>query len=373
MKIVITGGHHNSALAVLDELDKLGKHEYVWFGHKRSVWKDKTDSAEYKEVTQRKIPFIDLKAGKLYRTFNPAKLIRIPFGFINAFYNLINIRPQLILSFGGYLAAPTALAGWLLRIPILTHEQTTVVGWSNRIVGKLSREVFLTWSESKRFFEESKTIVTGLPLRKEVLLAKNQKVKDQKLGSKVKRQQPMAVYITGGKQGSHTINSVVKDVLPHLLKEFSVIHQCGSVSFLGSKQELLKAVSFLPEKLRNKYKVAEYLFAEEVGDVFREAAIVVSRGGAHTTYELAYLGIPSIIIPIPWVSHNEQYKNALVLNNAGVGEIIKEKDFTPERLMQTIQKIKNNYKEYRANAEKLSKTIPNNAAQVIAREIQEYA
>ena len=369
MKIVITGGHHNSALAVIDELNKLGKYQYLWFGHKHSVWGDKNDSVEYKEVTERGIPFVNLKAGKLYKTFNPAKLIRLPRGFINAFYHLVKFKPKVVLSFGGYLAAPVALAAFLLRIPVFTHEQTSVSGWSNRFIGKLARKIFVTWPSSVKYFSKEKVTVTGLPLRKEILGIREKMPEASSPASPAGRRQPTCLYVTGGKQGSHTINEVIKEALPQLLKEFKVTHQCGSVSFLNSKKILQKAVSKFPKDLQEKYFVQEYFFSKDLANVLEKADVIICRGGAHTIYELAYLGKLCIIIPIPWASHNEQFKNAQILEKAGSSIILPQKDISASKIHKACKDLKNNYKKYHKNATAFSKLIKKDAAYQIAFQV----
>ncbi len=358
LKLVITGGHHNSALAVLDELSKLGEHNYLWFGHRYTIWKDTKESAEYKEVTKQGINFIDLKAGKFYKTYNPAKLIRIPRGFFNAFYHLAKFKPDAVLSFGGYLAAPTALAAAILRIPIYTHEQTVVAGWSNLFISRFAKKVFVSWEESSQYFPKEKVVVTGLPLRKELLAIKKQPSTNKQL--------PFTIYITGGKQGSQVINKVVERALPKLLKEFYVIHQCGSVSFLNSKEVLLKAVKKLPKELQSRYIVEEYFFPEVLADIFKKANFVISRGGAHSVYELSVLAKPAIIIPIPWVSHNEQMENAKILEKSGSAIIIDEKTLNDQELIKQCENLAKNYIEYKKSAEKFSKKIKKDAASKIA-------
>jgi UDP-N-acetylglucosamine--N-acetylmuramyl-(pentapeptide) pyrophosphoryl-undecaprenol N-acetylglucosamine transferase len=364
MKIVITGGHHQSALAVIEALNKKNKHKYLWFGHRHSVWKDKSDSLEYKEIKAYGIPFVDLKAGKLYRTFNPLKLARIPRGFVNAFYHLLKFRPDCILSFGGYLAAPTAIAAWIMKIPVYTHEQTAVVGWSNRLVGKIAKKVFVTWPESLIYFDKEKGTYTGLPLRQELLALVRKNVSNR---SKIP-----TIYVTGGKQGSHFINMVVKDTLPSLLNKFKVIHQCGSVSLYHDKEILKQTVLDLAIKLQKNYKVQEYFISRQAAEVFEECDFVVTRGGAHTIYELSALAKPAIIIPIPWVSHEEQLRNAQIIETAGFGIIVKEKDLDSKSLLKACSLLLNDFDEFKNKALIFSKTIPLNAGELIAAEIVRY-
>ena len=160
--LVFTGGHHTSALVVAKELKKKGWN-IIWYGHRHSMWGDESDSAEYREVTAAGIKFYDLKAGKFYATFSPLKLIRIPYGFLQAFLLLIFHRPNGIVSFGGYLAVPTVICGWLLGIPSVTHEQTLVAGWANKLISLFVKKIAVSWPNSLTHYPKAKTIFTGLP------------------------------------------------------------------------------------------------------------------------------------------------------------------------------------------------------------------
>ncbi len=308
-RLVFTGGHHTSALEVAKALKDKGW-QIVWFGHRHSMWGDESDSAEYKEVINAGIKFIDLKAGKFHRTFNPLKLIRIPFGFLQAFYYLLLHKPQGIVSFGGYLAVPTVLAGWLLGIPAVTHEQTVVSGWANKLISLFAKKVALAWPQSAAFYPKSKVVVTGLPIRPEI--KKSPEIKN-------------LVYITGGKQGARVINEVVFRTLPQLFKEFKIIHQTGY-------RDYDQAV-----KIKDpRYQPFNFNSAQAIS-ALNEAAVVVSRAGAHTIYELGYLGKPCILIPIPWVSHNEQLENAQILERNHQAIILPEYQLTPQSLISSIK------------------------------------
>jgi len=371
VKIAFVGGHHTPALAVLDALAtncELPATSFFWIGHKFSMWGDKNVSAEYQEVIRRGIPFYDLKAGKLYRTFHPLKLIRLPFGFLQAFYYLFKIRPQLIVSFGGYLAPPVVISGWLLRIPSVTHEQTVVGGWANRLVAKFAKKVFVTWEESLKYFPKEKTIVTGNPLRKSIFAkAPNSKSqipnKFQISNSKFK-----TIYITGGKQGSHIINETVREALPELLKKYNVIHQCGRSTVFNDYEKLSAFSSQLPEDLRSRYFLRDYFTEEEIGAVFAAADLVISRAGANIVYELAALGKPAILIPIPWASHNEQRKNAKILVDAGSAVILEEKDLTPSTLLLHSNRVIANLEKFREGGRRAQKLVRLDAAERIAAE-----
>lgn len=326
--IVITGGHHSSALEVAIHLRSSGW-TIVWFGHRHSMWGDSSDSAEYREVVASGIVFYDLLAGKFYRTFNPLKLLRITLGFIQAFLWLSTIRPAGIISFGGYLAVPTVFAAWLLGIPSITHEQTTVGGWANRVIAHFVQKICLTFPDDQSIFPKSKTVVVGLPLRSEILAV------EPTTSSGLP-----TILITCGKQGSHVINEVIFSLLPRLLDTYQIIHQTGSSTLFNDYQTAQAIKSNLAKHLQSRYQVHDYLFPREQARALAQATLVISRAGAHITYELAFLGIPSILIPLPRVSHGEQWHNAQFLARHGLALIIHQSDLTPASLLQAIDESK---------------------------------
>ena len=286
------------------------------------MWGDKSDSAEYREVTASGIKFYDLKAGKFYATFSPLKLIRIPYGFLQAFLLLFFHRPNGIVSFGGYLAVPTVVCGWLLGIPSVTHEQTLVAGWANKLISLFVKKIAVSWPNSLTHYPKAKAIFTGLPLRPEILRIKNYKLKIKNYKS--------VVYITGGKQGSHEINEVIFAALPQLLKKYRVIHQTGSSTVYNDYRRALQLI-------KPGYEVFNFDSPKAVS-ALKEADIVISRAGAHIIYELGYLGMRCVLIPIPWVSHDEQTANAKVLQAAGLAVILSQAQLSPETLLESTNK-----------------------------------
>jgi len=356
-KIIICGGHHNSALVVAEELIKRSD-QVFWFGHKYSMIGDKNPSAEYLEVTRKEIPFIEIKAGKFQRKFRFwQNIFRIPVGFWQSLKALRRIKPDLILSFGGYLALPVAIVGYLLGIPIVTHEQTTVSGIANRLIAKVAKKIFITFESSAKYYPREKVVFTGLPVRKEIF-GKREKLffNDQR-----------TIYITGGKQGAHFINEAVFKVLPQLMEKFNIIHQCGSASQFNDYEKALKIKSGLGDKQKN-YLVKEYFFPEEIGSVFNSADFLVSRAGAHTVYELMVLNKPAILIPIPWSNRNEQEENAKMLVSFGLAKILSQKDLEQGKLLETILEFDRNLEKYQ-----LKKDLPflkEPAEKIISREIK---
>lgn len=319
--LIFTGGHHTSGLVVAKSLKEQGW-EIVWFGHKRTSLGDKSNSGEYIDVSEANIPFVDLKAGKLYRSFHIVKLLRIPFGFIQAFYELVKRRRSIkgVVSFGGYLAVPTVISARLLCIPVVTHEQTVTAGWANKVVGIFSKKILLTWPESENYFNQTKTVLVGLPLRSEInnLINKTNEINH-----------PPIIYITGGKQGSHTINKVIFESIDELCDKYSIIHQTGSSTHFNDSE--------ISAKIKNKrYQYFTYGSKEAIS-ALEKADVVIGRSGAHTCYELGILGKRSVLIPIPWSSHDEQLKNAEVLEKSKIAVILPQNILKKETLLNAIQ------------------------------------
>lgn len=356
MKIVICGGHHNSALVIAEKLIEKGN-QVFWFGHKYSMIGDKNPSAEYLEVTKANILFIEIKAGKFQPAYRFLRyFLRIPIGFFQSFFNLFRIKPDLVFSFGGYLALPVVVGGWVLGIPSVTHEQTTVSGLANKIIAKFCKKIFVSFPSSLSYFPKDKTLLTGLPVRKEIF----------KKSKKIFENAQQTIYVTGGKQGAHVINEAVFKILPQLLENFNIIHQCGSTSLYKD----LEKASEMKEKLKGKgenYLVKEYFFDEEIDLVFNSADFVVSRAGAHSVYELTLLKKPAILIPIPWSTGNEQQKNAELLANFGLAEILSQTDLESGNLYETIRDFSQNLKNYYPRQ---SFSLPTNATEKIIEEIE---
>lgn len=324
--IVFTGGHHNSALVVALHLKKEG-YQIAWIGHKFAAGGDKNISAEYQEVVGNEIPFYELKTGKFYHQFNPLIHLRTAFGFLQALFLLLMIRPKFIISFGGYLSVPVVIAGWLLHIDSVSHEQTVVAGWANRAITPFVKKMFLTHSSSLASYPAKKAMLVGLPLRPELF------------DSKLKRDfKPKLLYISCGKQGSHLVNSALFPLVPELVKRFTLVHQTGSNTQTRDIDKARRVKESLGE-FSDRYQFAPYFFAKEAATYLQSANVVVSRAGAHLTYELSALQKRTVFIPISWVSHNEQLLNAKEATKNTPAIIIEEKNLTSQSLYDAINRV----------------------------------
>lgn len=351
--IVVTGGHHNSALIIAKTLKKQG-YPIHWIGHRHTMIGEPHDSLEYLEVQSAKIPFHNLIAGKFHSQAHKIHLLRLPFGLIQALWLLIRLRPQLILAFGGYIAVPVAISGWLMGIPIILFEQTTTVGRGTKLLSRLSRHNFLAWESSLPFFPKTKTQVVGLPLPDEL-----------NLNSAVKTSPLPIILVTGGKQGAHVINLSVFALIPRLVKNYIVIHQTGRSFHYADIHQAQTIKASLPPTLRSRYQTHPFLRATDMITSLKKSDVVVSRAGAHICYELLALGKPSILIPLPFSFNSEQQKNASVLKNAGIATILDQKNLTPESLATEIATVFKNYAQFTESKKTAQKKIVPHAKDAI--------
>jgi len=331
--VIFTGGHHTSGLEVAQNLQKSNITIY-WFGHRHSSWGDSRDSAEYREVTASNINFIDLKAGKFHRTYHPLKLLRIPWGFIQAFMQIIILKIKYgrrvtgIVSFGGYLAVPVVISGWILGLKSLTHEQTMVSGWANKIISYFCSKIAISWPQSKTYLPAQKCVLVGLPLRQQILNLPRKTIHKKGL-----RQ----IYITGGKQGSHAINLAVFAALNQLLPFYNIVHQTGNTSIYQDYSKAQSILANLPEKLRNNYFPVEYLDGQKAAHTLSDSQTIVTRAGAHIVAELLYFQKKCVLIPLPHGSHHEQDKNAEYLVNQKQAILLPQSQLGSASLINAIK------------------------------------
>jgi UDP-N-acetylglucosamine--N-acetylmuramyl-(pentapeptide) pyrophosphoryl-undecaprenol N-acetylglucosamine transferase len=331
-KLLFTGGHYNSAIATIDKLRELNPdYQFVWVGRKSM---GKANTPEFVDVSSRKIPFYNISAGKFYRIrtiFLLHKviwsLILVPVGFIQAFFINLKERPDIIVSFGGYMALPVVITGWLLRIKSVTHEQTVIIGLANKIMERFVDRIFVSWPVEYYKGEVSKNSInklkfTGVPLNP-YLLSINEKFS-------IDDPAKPTIYITGGKNGSLFINRLIIEAYDELKNHANIIWSTGIRKGEADFDEIM-------QKTSGQGIIKEYFFAEDVAKAIHTADLVITRAGAHTIYELAAMKKPAIVIPIPWATKDEQRKNARILENMGIGRILEEDILTKDKIILEVK------------------------------------
>ena len=352
--ILVTGGHITPALATIEAVRaRYPDWKIIFVGRKTSIEGSRVFSEEYTLVNALGIPFISLVAGRIKRDgslWTLWSLIKIPVGFIQAFFILVIHHPTMVLSFGGYIAVPIVVAAWCLRIPIVTHEQTTHVGLANRFISRLATRTCVSFPNTAGLIGKNVT-VTGLPMRRKVFVAST------KAPFRIPSDKPM-IFITGGSTGSVSVNTIVFQALETLLASYIVVHQVGRISL--EQATLVK--NALPVALQERYISVPYLDEQSYTWVLDHAALVVGRSGANTVMELAARGAIALFVPLPWASGNEQYTNAKYMETAGSAHVIQQRNLTRDVLISTINRMMSNTKNMILAAEKFTSSVPRDGA-----------
>jgi UDP-N-acetylglucosamine--N-acetylmuramyl-(pentapeptide) pyrophosphoryl-undecaprenol N-acetylglucosamine transferase len=323
-----TGGHVSPILAVVEELHRRSlRFDALWLGSK--------SGAERAAAGNLGIPYHAVAVGKLRRYLSLHTVpdaARVPLGIAQSIQILRRFRPHVIFSTGGYVGVPAVVAGRMLGIPALTHEQTATLGLATRINARFSNCVALSHEHTRRPKVRSggRVTVTGNPIRS--ALRDGDQARGRSTFSIVS-DLPL-LYVTGGAQGALGINDVVGAVLPELLESVEIVHQTGPNDFNGSFAHLHQLWEELQPDQAAKYHLTE-LIGDELADLYAAASIVLGRSGAGTVAELASLGLPSILVPLPGA--DEQRENARILEAAGAAIVIDQDELSPDRLVQEIR------------------------------------
>jgi UDP-N-acetylglucosamine--N-acetylmuramyl-(pentapeptide) pyrophosphoryl-undecaprenol N-acetylglucosamine transferase len=268
-------------------------------------------------------------------------------------------KPDAVLSFGGYVAVPFALAAKMLRIPVVTHEQTMTSGFANTLIGWFARAIALSFPDSRQALFRRKTIITGNPLRAGVFETKQKR--PQWLSAKLSA--PL-LLVMGGNQGSRVINTLVGESLSELLPHWTIVHQCGQPTADENAQEhLLRQKNRLDEALQERYYVREWIDEADLFWLYRRAFCALSRAGANSVMELAAARVPSLLVPLPASRRGEQQKNADWLMRAGGAIIIDQRILTTSTLIAALHKLKALEPTMRQNLGHIS--VPHNAAEQV--------
>ncbi|MGV4984683.1 UDP-N-acetylglucosamine--N-acetylmuramyl-(pentapeptide) pyrophosphoryl-undecaprenol N-acetylglucosamine transferase [Streptomyces sp. NRAIS4] len=315
-----TGGHTYPALTAVRTLQARLAAEGRAL---ETLWIGTADGLEARVAPTEGIAFTSVVTGKIRRSKNPVKLVspanvkdmaRVPLGVLQARRAIEQFRPDVVLATGGYVAVPAGLAARICHRPLVLHEQTVRLGLANRKLAGSAARICVSSESTLPLLAESArqvAVVTGNPVRPEVLSGHADKAVQTLQLWGFDRQLP-TVYVTGGAQGSQQINELVGEVLPWLLQQANVVHQCGPANLEG----LRARAAGLPAELAGRYYLAGFV-GPELPDVLALADVVVSRSGAGTLAELTALGKPAVFVPLAASAGNEQAHNARHLQEAG--------------------------------------------------------
>lgn len=339
-------------LAVAEEIKKAAPDtNFLWIGTKKGP--------EKKVVGDYGINFKSVPAGKLRRYFSGWNFID-PFlilaGFLKSFFIILKFKPQIILSVGGFVAVPVIWAGWVLRVPSLIHQQDVRPGLANKLTARFAKIVTVTFPESLKYFPQG--VVTGNSVRQEVFTGDRERaIKVFKL----ERDLP-TLLVLGGGTGALELNKIVVRAAPEFLKFCQVLHVTG-----GRFDELSKFEAEALRKENTRYHLFDFL-AEPLKDAYAVSDLVVSRAGMGTLTELAVLGKPTILIPIP-KSHQED--NAWYFKKRNAVCILDQEKLTSESFVAAVQELIGNKVELENLSKNIKEVMPADAAQKMVKIIFE--
>jgi len=347
VKIVLTGGgtagHVTPNIALLPTLAKLG-YQVEYIGSHNGIERGLINLCE--------IPYHSISSGKLRRYFdlkNFTDIFRIIKGFFDALLILRKIRPNIIFSKGGFVAVPVALAGHILKIPIVIHESDITPGLATKIIMPFAKVVCASFPETVK--HTTKGILTGSPIREELILG-DKTIAMQLCGFDKfdKKSQKPIILVIGGSLGATTINKHIFELLPTLLEDFHVIHVCGKGNI---------SVDACPG-----YAPFEYV-QEELPHIFAAADLIISRAGANTLFELLALKKPHLLIPLTRAaSRGDQILNAESFEKQGFSAVLQEEQL--ENLYLAILDLYEKREMYvsQMQTKETSKGIDNVIAQI---------
>ncbi|MCX6794276.1 MAG: UDP-N-acetylglucosamine--N-acetylmuramyl-(pentapeptide) pyrophosphoryl-undecaprenol N-acetylglucosamine transferase [Candidatus Gottesmanbacteria bacterium] len=361
--IVITGGHITPAIALIDALKVKNDSTVVFIGRKHAIEGSREPSFEYQLIKEKGIRFVSITTGRLQRQFTRhtiPSLLKIPIGCIQAYIYCFKEHPSLIVSFGGYVGLPVAVAGWLCRIPVITHEQTRVAGLANRIIARIAKRVCVTFPETVGHFPKGKAVYTGLPMRSALFTP------PKKAPFSLDIQQYPLMYVTGGGTGAQSLNRLLFPILPALLREHSIVHQVGDTSL----PEAQKIRAALPTEYKDRYVVQSYIPLPALSWVLSHTSLVLGRSGANTVMELAALGKVALLVPLPWSGGNEQQENAIWLASYGGAIVLNQNELTPRLFEKKIETVWANIRSLQLRADACASGIPRNGTERLLTEIE---
>jgi UDP-N-acetylglucosamine--N-acetylmuramyl-(pentapeptide) pyrophosphoryl-undecaprenol N-acetylglucosamine transferase len=305
-----TGGHVIPALAVARELRRRG-HEPFFVGTDRGL-ESKLVPAEGFELKRIAIGGLN-RVGFQQRV---TTLARLPFTTLGC--GRLVAESSAVFSMGGYAAGPPVMAALLRGVPVVIMEPNAVPGFTNRVIGRFVSHALISFPETARYFRKGRTELTGLPVREEFFRI------PPRLPS-TPRGPELNILVTGGSQGSRTLNRAGRESWPLFRKAgfpVRIVHQSGPAGF----EELREA--FAQSGL-----VGEVVpFISDMPEAFRNADLIVCRSGAGAVSEVAAAGKPSILVPFPFATNDHQTRNAEALERGGAARMVRDAELSGEKL-----------------------------------------
>lgn len=340
MRVIIsaggTGGHIYPALAIIRKIQEMEpKSEFLYIGT--------TDRMEHTIIPKENIPYFAIEISGLNRK-NLFKNFKVLKNYLDS--NKIlkkkikEFNPDIVLGVGGYVTAPVIYTAKKLGYKTFIHEQNSIPGVSNKFLSRYADKIGVSLEESIKYFPKDKVFFSGNPRSEEIGKVKPISKKDLNLN-----ENKQLVLIVMGSLGSTTMNLKLTESLSLFKgKDYEVVFVTGKGYY----------DRFKDVKVPDNVFIVPYL--DNMLSVLKKTDLIVTRAGASTIAEITAIGLPSIMIPSPYVTHNHQLKNAQALEEKDATLIIEEKDFTKEILVEKIDfilKERSVYEKMRKSAKAL--------------------
>ncbi|MDR4886589.1 undecaprenyldiphospho-muramoylpentapeptide beta-N-acetylglucosaminyltransferase [Fredinandcohnia sp. QZ13] len=328
MKIVVsgggTGGHIYPALALIKEIKKLNPSaEFLYIGTEKGL--------ESGIVVREGIPFktIHITGFKRKLSFDNIKTVaRFLKGVSDSKKIIKDFKPDVVIGTGGYVCGPVVYAASKLHIATIIHEQNSIPGLTNKFLSRYVDKVAICFEEAGDFFPKEKVVLTGNPRASEVI-GKDGQAGRESVGLNGSKK---SVLLVGGSRGARPLNDAFLHALSDVKeKDYQFLYVTGEVHY----ENVINQV----EAVGNPDNVIIKPFIHNMPEVLAGVDLVVARAGATTLAELTALGLPSILVPSPYVTNNHQEKNARSLSDKGAAILRLEKDLTGPQLIKDIDSI----------------------------------
>ena len=326
--IVLTGGgtagHVTPNIAMIPRLKELG-YKISYIGSYEGI--------EKKLIEELGIPYYGISSGKLRRYFDVKNFtdpFRVLKGFMEAKKLMKKLKPDVVFSKGGFVTVPVVIAASRRKIPTFIHESDMTPGLANKICIPFATKVCCNFPETISNLPKDKAVLTGTPIRQELLTGSREKG----LAFTGLSPDKPVILIIGGSLGATAVNEAVRSILPELLEDFQVVHLCGKGK--------------LDESLRDTKGYMQYEYIKkELADLFALADIVISRAGANAICELSALNKPNLLIPLSArASRGDQILNARSFEHLGYSKVLEEEEITKESLLDAVHDLYKNRESY---------------------------
>jgi UDP-N-acetylglucosamine--N-acetylmuramyl-(pentapeptide) pyrophosphoryl-undecaprenol N-acetylglucosamine transferase len=351
-----TGGHVFPALAVAEELRTRGA-RIQWLGTARGI--------ETRLVPAANIPlhFISVEG---VRGRGVMGLIKAPFLIIYAVLQSLQIirqiKPDVVIGFGGFASGPGGLAAALTRTPLVIHEQNAVAGTTNRLLASVARRVLAAFPNAFIDRSEKDIHLVGNPVRQQI---QQLDVTTTRYQARMDQRLPLRLLILGGSLGAKAINELVPEAVSHLPLSArpQIWHQTGK-----SHAEATTAL-YMQHQVNAKVDA----FIDDMAAAYAWADLVICRAGALTVSELMMAGVASILIPLPSAIDDHQTFNAKNLSDTGAGIALVQKDLTAAKLAALLLTELADRAHLKSMAEKARELAKPDSAREVADICEEVA